>query len=76
MTGMFLKQVLLSEEYYSDSSNLSIKNVKTNGGNTIWLTDHINFINYQTFSEIHLYIHKTTKWQVFCGKKIKPPIFE
>ena len=34
------------------------------------MTDHINFINYQTFSQIHLYIHKITKWQAFCGKKL------
>ena len=69
---MFSKQILSSEEYYSDSSILSIKNVKSNGENTIWLTDHTNFINYQIFSQMHLHIHKITKWQAFCGKEIKP----
>ena len=70
---MFLKQVLSSKVYNSDSSNSFNKKYKKK-----WrehhMTDHINFINYQTFSQINLYIHKITKWQAFCGKKIKPPI--
>ena len=50
------------------------KKCKNNGENTIRLTDHTHFTNYQTFSQIYLYIHKITKWQAFCRKKIKPPI--
>ena len=37
----------------------------------IWLNarfGHTQFVLYQTFSQIHLYIHKIIKWQSFCGK--------